>query len=704
MSQSAAPAARRMSGLINLLPAGLLRGEHARPWLALLTLVVLVGLVHGPTVNLAFYEEDPSDFGESRDRSLVELFSISTSELYYRPVHLAFFQLMSVPFGYDPRPAHLMRLGIHVANGFLLYLLLQRIWKQPLVGLIAAALMAIHPMGVHGLVRLTASQVPLTLGTLGTLLLYVEARLRDSKLAWGLSVLAMALTLLVQETAVVILPIALLLEFYLVRTKRVARFDWKLLAVFALEVIGFLALWFQVEKTGTGFLEESFSLGAAIYLLQAAVYPFVRLLAMLVVEPSLGLVAATCALGLAALGAWYALRGRALDFALLLAIYVGVLIPPWAAKEYGYFLIGERTLYAALPWAVALWAGLLLDPVAIRRGILTLRSGGFAPARGVPTTLASDGSHGTSVGAQHAVPLLQRNAAIMHWVAPVMLAALATLSIFDSRSLIRLHLVGSDLMSQIVDAEREADDTGHLLFVNVPDRFKYQRPPYPIGDWGMLVAPASMDLSRYGALRYGTAPETESLTAWGLAAGDVEQTPYWVTTRGPNSSPEALYESSRRADEVYLVAYRPSAFELRSVGTVLPAQDISGEALATFGDAVQLLDGNSNVMDGALHLTLHWRSIVPPNPDDTIFVHVAGPDFVPAAQADGDALGGLLPLSTWQPDDIIEDRRAVSGLPPGEYVVIVGLYNRSTGERLEVTSGVEVVPGGVEVGQVDISG
>ena len=114
----------------------------------------------------------------------------------------------------------------------------------------------------------------------------------------------------------------------------------------------------------------------------------------------------------------------------------------------------------------------------------------------------------------------------------------------------------------------------------------------------MIVAPVSMDLARYGQLRYGVALQTESLTAWSLAAGGEGQMPYWVITRGPDSSPAALYRSARRADAVYLVTYHPAAFELRPVGTVTPAGDASAGPLATFGQAARLLDAARSEAQG----------------------------------------------------------------------------------------------------------
>ena len=49
--------------------------------------------------------------------------------------------------------------------------------------------------------------------------------------------------------------------------------------------------------------------------------------------------------------------------------------------------------------------------------------------------------------------------------------------------------------------------------------------------------------------------------------------------------------------------------------------------------------------------------------------------------------GGLLPTTNWLQGEVIADEYEVpikAGAPPGEYTIEIGMYEASTGERLEV--------------------
>lgn len=111
----------------------------------------------------------------------------------------------------------------------------------------------------------------------------------------------------------------------------------------------------------------------------------------------------------------------------------------------------------------------------------------------------------------------------------------------------------------------------------------------------------------------------------------------------------------------------------------------------------------SSSFDNTWHLgeenefTLRWGIGESVDSDYQMFVHLREPDSTEIiAQADGPPLNGWYPTSWWQPGDIITDERIFplpDSVPVGNYDLIVGFYNLSTGNRL----GSEFPLGRVEV-------
>ncbi|MFN2137386.1 MAG: hypothetical protein ACK2UK_15605 [Candidatus Promineifilaceae bacterium] len=108
---------------------------------------------------------------------------------------------------------------------------------------------------------------------------------------------------------------------------------------------------------------------------------------------------------------------------------------------------------------------------------------------------------------------------------------------------------------------------------------------------------------------------------------------------------------------------------------------------ATFGETVGLLgyDLSGGEETG---LMLYWQSLVPTAVDYDIFVHLLNGAGEIVAQVDRQPLSGLAPTSFWQPGDIVRDPYTIpvpSDLPPGDYQIQVGLFDRQTGARLPYT-------------------
>jgi hypothetical protein len=93
-----------------------------------------------------------------------------------------------------------------------------------------------------------------------------------------------------------------------------------------------------------------------------------------------------------------------------------------------------------------------------------------------------------------------------------------------------------------------------------------------------------------------------------------------------------------------------------------------------------------------LQLTLHWKTSKPIDKRYTVFAHVIG-GINPAtgipvwAQMDTEPVGGSRPTMSWQVGETIDDRYGLllpATIPPGEYIIEVGMYDSMTQARLPV--------------------
>jgi hypothetical protein len=90
-----------------------------------------------------------------------------------------------------------------------------------------------------------------------------------------------------------------------------------------------------------------------------------------------------------------------------------------------------------------------------------------------------------------------------------------------------------------------------------------------------------------------------------------------------------------------------------------------------------------------LRLVLYWQAQQPLKKQYSVFAHLdAPPDYTTWAGSDNLNPGGI-PTSRWAPALYTRDEHTISipaDLPPVEYLLQVGLYDKVTGERLPVLS------------------
>jgi uncharacterized membrane protein len=130
-----------------------------------------------------------------------------------------------------------------------------------------------------------------------------------------------------------------------------------------------------------------------------------------------------------------------------------------------------------------------------------------------------------------------------------------------------------------------------------------------------------------------------------------------------------------------------------------------------FGEAIALdgatLPQRAVKAGGELAFTLYWRAIGEPDKDYAAFAHLLNSDGVKVAQHDWQPrdAAGPRPATTWRHDEALIDSETMqlpANLEPGNYRIIVGLYNWEDGERLRAT-GPDAEPDDViTVGTVEI--
>ncbi len=119
---------------------------------------------------------------------------------------------------------------------------------------------------------------------------------------------------------------------------------------------------------------------------------------------------------------------------------------------------------------------------------------------------------------------------------------------------------------------------------------------------------------------------------------------------------------------------------------------------ATFGEVARLrgfdLPGRRFAPGDTFTLTLHWEALDPPQADTRVFVHLMDPANDSAAgiiaQHDSAPHRGTYPFWVWRRHETVSDAVTLTipvETPPGEYLLLLGLFDAASGERLPVLGG-----------------
>jgi 4-amino-4-deoxy-L-arabinose transferase-like glycosyltransferase len=168
-----------------------------------------------------------------------------------------------------------------------------------------------------------------------------------------------------------------------------------------------------------------------------------------------------------------------------------------------------------------------------------------------------------------------------------------------------------------------------------------------------------------------------------IKVGGEERLRILQRTAAPGS-PVAYEEEALAFDR----SARPEAFA--------PAPGPDRPTDAIFGGQIRLLgyrlDARRAYPGGRIALSLYWQGAGPLEESYHVFAHLE--DGRVWAQSDGVPACWGLPTNTWRPGQAILDQRSLPlppDMPPGEYPLLVGLYEPEGGKRLAVAVGGETV-------------
>lgn len=655
------------------------RRERVRSWLGfgLIVVVALGGtlLLYREALGLPFFFDDMIHLRWLDWHTLRSIWTSAEGLGYYRPLTMSVWKVSYLLLGYnDPQKLHLFNLLLHATNTVLGAWIAWRAFRgqgRYAFTLITAALFLSFPFSYQAVPSTSSLSKPfiatLVLASAG---LYWEARRRNARWLCALSLLVGFLAPFAYETGVVV-PLAIVAIEALGYVRREFERPSRLPILYMVLVWGVALPVVVLLEPETG---ASLRFPALLNLWQNAVYfgeglvfpvaPLSTPVQQLTSVDEFVVVAVVNLLGLVGLWALYRWARQMHLFWYSLSWFVVGVVPLWLMLDFAYVITSPRLLYLGGLGSAMLWAGV---PV-----LLWTRLPGRWWARGLASIL--------------------------------LLATLAFSVVYVRQRMVLADAVGASLW-QAAEAAEERGESASLLYVNVPAWVAPKTPTYRIGSEGLTFIPEYVRVQDSVFVNTGVEPEIE---AYMFDPVKREWTAY-IGYAGEPLAPEGLAAEIRQADAVYLMAYPAGTLQFVEAGGLEgagrgPGDDVSGGAVARFGDQVLLVDSATELLDSELRVVLWWDVLAVPPGNVTAFLHVYDEAGQLVAQKDGVPLAGLFPPWAWQPGDRVRDVRLVTlpeDLAPGMYTVSVGWYNADSGERLPATNaqGLPVEQGAVRVNE-----
>lgn len=620
--------------------------------LAFLALLLLTLWHYQASLHFGFWWDDPVWYSHMRGRTWWELLRPTPEFQYYRPGTMLYVSFFLRDDGtYDAFALHWLQIGWHLLQVALSFAIARLVKLRPFPAFFVALLVALFPFSYQA-TAWAAPQQPMAAAFQGGAWLLFLLGTRQRRRGWiGVSLLLFFVAMLLQESSVALafVPFLLLLVVKVDGQsgaevwqngrswlRHPLQTGWLWPSLYPLVALLFVAGWSQAPRQEgiTGLIFEG---KTAVYLLQSVAYPLLARLNGYAPDHQVTAVAVLAIVGVTTgVLLWLAARQKRLALALAgLGWALMSMLPAIVGLRFSYVSLASRLLHLAAPGIVLLWVSALW------------------------------GRNGRSW---------------LAWLGRLLLVGIVLQSSLLLRQFEQLYAVGTDHLQATIDT-LAGSNNGRLLFINYPDRYAPKRPPFPLGYWGMTLAPVVVELADFLPLVTTATAESASYSMpWVDQMRQAEV--YDVDLRGVIIQPDELARLALDYDGVYLTRYGADGrFQLQQVGRLAALN--SQECVAVFDETICLQEVALRTLPDQLEVRLTWSTAAPLPPEVTIFVHLGQAGVPPVAQADGDTWLGMLPLADWPVDTAVTDLRTLPRPTSSEPLQIrLGVYNRVSGERL----------------------
>jgi len=585
---------------------------------------------YGFVLQLPFFLDDLPIMTWLSRHSWVDIWVRSSENQFYRPLAFTIYKLgRLLPVGADRTLLHGISLLVHWTSAVLTMQVLRVTGRSAEESLVASILFVVFPFMFMAVPWITALSHPLV--TMLTLLATFAALKAERDRVpgwWSLSLLATILAPLAHESGQVcaIMVGGIVLIHHGVRSRRRIVF----VALGVLLNGGMMVLRQYIPRVGTPtFAGTQDAVQNGMYFLHGLTYPVAPLVGWLAREHGLQdlTLVGVAAVSLLATVAWLTLRRGDWEWAASsLWWWTWAALPAGLSLRYGYLYASPRVYCLAAAGTVMVWSGVIF---------------------GVSGTL--------------------KRASLRKVVAVLLVGLIVTQNIVFLRHQFRLFSTLNGLYQEVLRAGRD-EKNAPLGFVNLPKALAYPVKTYAMIQETVLFAPPYSNIAEFIEVNGEWTPADAVMYTPVL-----EETDFVFGFQGHGLDWEGMRRFALEHQTVWLAKWRDGRFSLDHVGRVESGLPLPDDPLVRFKGGALIESASAETLgDGQWAVRIVWAAEAPV--DGRIFVHVHDADGNLVAQADGPALGGMIPAWIWQPGDRVQDIRRVAPTGPPPYTVQAGIF------------------------------